>query len=165
LVLYPEFGWYGEKKVWQGMILLLHFFFNVLNIELLTGFQKSAEEARAANIKRYEQLLGLAEKGVARFQPGGAFERRGLAQIETMKRKGVGTELQRLIGGGLFGTEVGAGVERGWEADVGARARTTLEDIMQQRVTEAERYKGGIIERREDVYPNYQMLASLMGKM
>jgi len=132
---------------------------------LIKRWEQSAAEARASNIQRYEQLLGLAEKGIARFQPGGAFETRGLARIEAEKKRGVGTELQRLIGAGLFGTEVGAGVERGWEADVGARARGTLEDIMQQRVTEAERYKGGIIERREDVYPDYGMMAQLIKAM
>jgi len=132
---------------------------------LIKRWEQSATEARASNIQRYEQLLELAEKGIARFQPGGAFETRGLARIEAEKKRGVGTELQRLIGAGLFGTEVGAGVERGWEADVGARARGTLEDIMQQRVTEAERYKGGIIERREDVYPDYGMMAQLIKAM
>lgn len=125
---------------------------------LITQYQEAETKARAENLKRYEQAMALAERGIARFQPGGAFEKAGLAQIETAKVKGVGTETQRLIGAGLYGTTVGAGVERHWEEDIGTKARLTLESILQERLTAAEQFKVGVIERREDPYPNYTAL-------
>jgi len=120
--------------------------------------QTAEDEARAKNIEQYEQLMEIAEKGITRYQPGGAFEKAGLAQIEAAKTTGVGAETQKLISSGLYGTEVGAGVERGWEADIGTRARLTLEDIMQQQLTGAERFKAGIVERPEYTYPDYGVL-------
>jgi len=128
---------------------------------LLAGFRQREEQARAANIKRYAELMELAERGIRRYQPGGAFEQRGLAEIERQKTKGVGRETQQLISSGLFGTTTMGGVGRRWEAEVGAPARGRLEDIMQQRVTEAERAKMGIMERREDIYPDYGLIAQL----
>lgn len=125
---------------------------------LLASYQQAETQARAENLKRYEEVMAIAEKGIARFQPGGAFQKAGLAQIEAAKTKGVGAETQKLIGAGLYGTTVGAGVERAWEEDIGTKARLTLENILQERITEAERYKAGVIERREDPYPNYAAL-------
>lgn len=130
-----------------------------LNIQsLLTQYQEAETQARAENLKKYEQAMALAEKGVARFQPGGAFEKAGLAQIEAAKVKGVGAETQKLVSAGLYGSTMGAGVERAWEEDVGAKARLTLESILQEKLTGAERFKTGVIERREDPYPNYAAL-------
>ena len=128
---------------------------------LLADFRQREEQARAANIKRYAELMKISERAIKRYQPGGAFEQRGLAEIERQKTKGVGQETQQLISSGLFGTTTMGGVGRRWEAEVGAPARGRLEDIMQQRVTEAERAKMGYIERRDDPYPDYGMIAQL----
>ena len=128
---------------------------------LLTEFRQREEQARAANLRRYAELMKISERAIKRYQPGGAFEQRGLAEIERQKTKGVGRETQQLISSGLFGTTTMSGVGRRWEAEVGAPARGRLEDIMQQRVTEAERAKMGYIERREDPYPDYGIIAQL----
>lgn len=132
---------------------------------LLSQFESKEKEARASNIKRYEEAMSIYDKIIARFQPGGAFEQRGLGEIARQKTKGVGQETQQLISSGLYGTTTMAGVGRRWEAEVGAPARMTLEDIQQQRVSGAQQAKAGFIERRQDPYPDYSMLAGLASRM
>lgn len=122
------------------------------------------ESAKQANIQRYEQAMKIYEDIISRTAPGGAFEKAGLAQIETAKTRGVGKEMQQLISGGMYGTTTAAGVGRGWEADVGAPARLRLEDIMEQRRTTAQLGKAGFIERREDVYPDYNALLQMLAR-
>jgi len=129
--------------------------------EVLQQMQKQEEEARLANLKRYEQGLAIYDEIIRRYQPGGPFEARALEQLQTQKTADVGAGAQRLISAGLFGTEAGAGLEAGWERAVGAPARLRLEDIMMQRLSQAQIGKVGFLERREDVYPNLALLASL----
>lgn len=129
---------------------------------LITQYQQAEEKSRAATLKNYEQMMKLADVGIQRWQPGGQFEKSGLELIERGKTKGVGAETQKLIGAGLYGTTVGAGVERRWEEDVGAKARATLEDIMLGRLTQAEQFKTGIMERTEYEPPDYRMLMQAM---
>lgn len=133
--------------------------------KLMSQFSAKEKEARASNLKRYEQAMSIYDKIIARFQPGGAFEQRGLGEIARQKTKGVGQETQQLISSGLYGTTTMGGVGRRWESEVGAPARMTLEDLMQQRVGGAEQAKAGFIERREDPYPDYSMLAGLASRM
>jgi len=128
---------------------------------LLSQFQAKEKEARASNLKRYEQAMSIYDQIIARSQPGGAFEKRALGEIERRKTKGVGQEMQQLISSGLFGTTTAATAGRRWEAEVGEPARMTLEDMMEQRVTGAQQAKAGFIERRQDPYPDYSMLANV----
>ena len=114
--------------------------------------------ARQANIARRGQIEGIYSEMMKRYQPGGAFERRGLGEIERAKTKGVGKETQQMISSGLFGTTTAAQTGRRWEAEVGAPSRLRLEDIMQQRMTGIQQRKAGFLERIEDVYPNYSSL-------
>lgn len=128
--------------------------------------QIGAQQASAqrANLQRYAQMMEIYNRQIARAQPGGAFEKRGLAEIETARTRGVGREMQQMISGGMYGTTTAAGVGRGWEAEVGAPARLRLEDIMEQRLSAAELGKAGAIERREDVYPNYGALLQMLAR-
>ncbi len=130
-------------------------------IRQISGQQASA---RRANIQRYGQMMDIYNKVIARAGPGGAFQKAGLGQIESAKTKGVGQETQSLISGGMFGTTTAAGVGRKWEADVGAPARLRLEDIMEQRLSTAQLGKAGAIERREDVYPDYNALLQMLAR-
>ncbi len=134
----------------------------------LSGMERqiSGQQASAtrANLQRYSQIMDIYNKVISRAGPGGAFQKAGLAQIESAKTKGVGKETQSLISGGMFGTTTAAGVGRKWEADVGAPARLRLEDIMEQRLTTAQLGKAGAIERREDVYPDYSSLLQMLAR-
>lgn len=131
---------------------------------LISQVGAQQQSAKRANLQRYAQAMKIYEGIISRTAPGGAFEKAGLAQIETAKTRGVGREMQQLISGGMFGTTTAAGVERGWEADVGAPARLRLEDIMEQRRTTAQLGKAEFIERREDVYPDYSALLQMLAR-
>jgi len=128
---------------------------------ILSQIQGMSNQARAENLKRYNAMMDIYDEIVARSKPGGAFEKRGLETIARAKVKGVGEETQQLISSGLFGTTTMAGAGRRWDADVGMPARGKLEDIMEERHTSAQLAKAGAMERREDEYPDYGLLASL----
>lgn len=128
--------------------------------------QISAQQAsaRRANEQRYAQIMDIYNKVIERAGPGGAFEKAGLGEIERARTRGVGKETQQMISSGMYGTTTAAGIERGWETDVGAPARLRLEDIMEQRLTSAQLGKAGAIERREDVYPDYSSLLQMLAR-
>jgi len=130
---------------------------------LLEGFEKSYGEAREANLKRYGQAMSIYDEIIARYQPGGAFQKSALGQLEKQKVKDVGREKQDLISSGMFGTTTFAGVGRGWEESVGAPSRLKLEDVMMQRLSQAQVGKVGVMEGREDEYPDYGTIAQLAG--
>ena len=121
----------------------------------------SAKKANIARQKRIESLFDMMSKMVS---PGGAFEKRGLADIAAQKTKGTGKEMQQMISSGMYGTTTAAGVGRKWEADVGAPARLRLEDIMQQRQLGVMGQKAGFLERIEDVYPDYSSLLQMLAR-
>lgn len=127
---------------------------------ITAGFGRAAEGARQANIARQKRIESMYSEMMQRYQPGGAFEKRGLGEIERAKTKGVGQETQQMISSGMYGTTTAAGVGRGWEADVGAPARLRLEDIMQQRLTGVQQQKAGFLERIQEPYPDYSALMS-----
>jgi len=127
------------------------------------GFGRAAERQRQANIVRQKRIESLYGEMMARFQPGGAFEKRGLAEIERQKTRGVGREMQQMISSGMYGTTTAAGAPRRWEAEVGAPARLRLEDIMQQRLTGIQQQKAGFLERIQEPYPDYRLLMSMLG--
>lgn len=120
--------------------------------------------ARQANIQRRKQIESLYGEMLGMVQPGGAFERRGLADIERQKTRGVGRETQRMISGGMYGTTTAAGVGRRWEADVAGPQRLRLEDIMQRRQLGVMGQKAGFLERIEDEYPEYSQLLQLLAR-
>ena len=120
--------------------------------------------ARRANIQRREQIEAMYDKMMGMVGPGGAFEKRGLGEIEAAKTKGTGKEMQQMISSGMYGTTTAAGVGRKWEADVGAPARLRLEDIMQQRQLGVMGKKAGFLERIEDVYPDYSALLQMLAR-
>jgi len=131
---------------------------------LISQIGAQSASAKAANIARQKRIESLYEKMMGMVQPGGAFEKRGLADIERQKTKGVGQEMQQMISSGMYGTTTAAGVGKGWEAEVGAPARLRLEDIMQQRQLGVMGQKAGFLERIEDVYPDYSSLLQILAR-
>lgn len=112
------------------------------------------QSARRANEMRYAQAMSIYDEIIKRYQPGGTFGQAALGQLEKQKVRDVGKETQQMISSGLYGTTTTAGLPGKWEAEVGAPARLRLEDIMMERLSQAQIGKAGFIERREDVYPD-----------
>jgi len=126
--------------------------------------ESQAAEARAANLQRYSQMQGIYDEIVARYQPGGGFMAGAEAGIEQQKTKDVSSEIAQTVSSGLYGTTVPSTAAKRWEMDVGAPQRLKLEDIRTQALSQAQMQKAGAIERREDVYPDYSMIAQLMAQ-
>lgn len=131
---------------------------------ILERLEKQSEEARTSNLLRYEQAMAIYDEIVSRYRPGGEFEKASLAELERQKVREVGKEQQAAVSGGLTGTTTFGGIGRRWEEEVGAPSRLKLEDILMQRLSQAQIGKAGLIESREDVYPDYGMIAQLAGQ-
>lgn len=117
------------------------------------------EAARKANEERYAQAMQIYDKIISQYRPGGAFQTAQLEELERRKGRETGREMQQMISSGMYGTTTAAGIPRRWEAEVGVPARLKLEDIMMQRLSQAQVGKAGFIERREDVYPDVRTMA------
>ena len=129
--------------------------------EIIANFQAKQDAANLANQKRYEEALALYGDIVEQYKPGGAFGSGFEAQLERQKTKTVAGQTQQLVSSGLYGTSVTAGLGQKFEEEVGMPARLKLEDIRMGRYAEAVGQKAGLIERREDVGPDYGMIAQL----
>jgi len=132
--------------------------------DIIAQMETAAEESRLANIRRQEQVSAIFDEIIARYGPGGTFGKGAEAILERQKIGDVGAGAQRWISAGLYGTEVGGGLERAWESEVGAPARLRLEDIKMERLSQAQLGKAGFVERIEDVYPDYGMMAQLISQ-
>lgn len=134
----------------------------------LTDYIKMAEsqaaQARAANLQRYSQIQGIYDEIIARYQPGGGFMAGAEAGLEQQKGRDVASEVAQTISSGLYGTTVPSTAAKRWEMDVGAPQRLKLEDIRTQALSQAQVGKAGVIERREDTYPDYSMIAQLISQ-
>lgn len=118
------------------------------------AIQQEYLSAKQANEQRYAQAMSIYDEIIKRYQPGGTFGKAALGQLEKQKTRDVGRETQQMISSGLYGTTTTAGLPTKWEAEVGAPSRLRLEDIMMERLSQAQVGKAGFIERREDVYPD-----------
>ncbi len=129
--------------------------------DIIANFQAKQDAANLANQKRYEEALSLYGDIVEQYKPGGAFGAGFEAQLGRQKTKTVAGQTQSLVSSGLFGTSVTAGLGQKFEEEIGQPSRLKLEDVRMGRYAEAIEKKAGLIERREDVGPDYGAIASL----
>ena len=129
--------------------------------DIIANFQAKQDAANLANQKRYEEAIELYSGIVEQYKPGGAFGAGFEAQLGRQKTKTVAGQTQSLVSSGLFGTSVTAGLGQKFEEEVGMPARLKLEDIRMGKYAEAVGQKAGLIERRDDVGPDYGMIAQL----
>jgi len=130
---------------------------------LIAKFQADQAAARAANERRYQQGLEIFDRIISRYQPEKSeFLKATEAQLERGRKAAVSQGMQSLVSAGLAGTTEAAGLAKRYEEEVAAPARLQAQDIVQQRLTEAELAKAAFIERREDIGPDYAAIASLV---
>jgi hypothetical protein len=122
-------------------------------------------EARAANEARYAEAKQIYDEIIGMFSPEGDFGKGLLAQLDRAKEKSVAQGSQALVSSGLYGTTQAAGLEKKFEEEVGAPARLQIESERIGKYTGALKDKAGMIERREDEYPDYNMIAQLVRQM
>jgi len=124
--------------------------------QLIAKYEKAETEARAENLKRYEQLMGIASQMESLY--GEEFRESYMGQLERQREKDVAAGMSGLVSAGLGKTTRVAGLSKAWTEQVGEPARLKLEDVLRERKAQALQFKAGIIERREDVYPDYGAL-------
>jgi len=129
--------------------------------DLIAKFQQQQEAAREANERRYQEGLAIYDRIIKQYEPGGAFLQGIEKQLGREKAKTVAQQTQDLISSGLFGTSITAGLGKKFEEEVAAPARLRAQDIAFERLAQAGVGKAGFIERREDVGPDYGLIAQL----
>ena len=128
---------------------------------VLARFEKQQEEARRMNEQRYAEAQQLYNQVISQYEPGGDFGKGYIAQLERTKQRTVAGQQQQLVSSGLFGTSVTAGLGQKFEEEVGQPARLRLEDLRRSRYAQALQAKAGLVERREDIGPDYRTIAQL----
>ena len=119
------------------------------------------QSARKANLSREREIRGYYDEMVGMYAPGGGFGAGYQAQLERTKTKDVARGTQQLISSGLYGTTTAAGLGKSWEEDVGAPARLRLEDLRKQKYSDILGQKASFVERIQDLYPDYGLIAGL----
>jgi hypothetical protein len=129
--------------------------------DIIAQMEQSADEARAANLKRQSQAYAIYDEIIARYGPEGSFGAAAEAQLERQKVRDVASGTQGLVSSGLYGTTNIAGLGKAWEEEVGEPARLRLEDMKMERLSQAQLGKATFTERIEDEYPDYGLAAQL----
>jgi hypothetical protein len=130
--------------------------------ELVGQFQEQAEAARAANEARYAQGLGIHEELVGGFGQGGTLQTAMMGQYQRQKERDLATQKQHMISSGLMNTTIAAGMPAAYEEQVGTPYKMQMADLMAQRRAGAMQGQAGFIERREDIPPSPELMASLV---
>jgi len=131
--------------------------------EYMKKLEGQAEETRVGYEKQEAEVRAIWDEMIKRYQPGGIFQERMEAQLGRRKAVETGQELQHLISAGMYGTSTAGGVGRRWEQEVGAPARLGYEDIMMQRLSQAQIGKAGFVGDIEREYPDVGLIAQLAG--
>lgn len=135
---------------------------NNLLTSLYQKYQKMENEAKKFNLSREKEVRGTYADILGRLAPGGAFEKSELAGIEAQAENLVGKETQNLISSGLFGTTTAASIPTRVATEFTRPARMKLEDLLEQRRTEAKLGLAGFVERIQNPYPDYNALIQAM---
>jgi len=129
--------------------------------DVLKRFQAAQDEARKMNEQRYAEAQQLYGQVISQYEPGGGFGAGYEAQLERTKQKTMAEQQQQLISSGLYGTSITAGLGQKFEEEVGQPARLKLEDLRKSKYAQALQAKAGLVERREDIGPDYSTIAQL----
>ncbi len=131
---------------------------------IMDEYEAAQAKAREATAAREAEIRGLYDEIIGRYGPEGSFGKGYEAQLERQKTREVAAGGQALVSSGLYGTTQLAGLGKKFEEEVGAPARLKLEDIRAERLSQAQIGKAGFVERIEDIYPDYAMMAKLMAQ-
>lgn len=126
---------------------------------LVSKFEQMEKAAREANIKREQEIRDIYSKLIS--QDYGAFRTAGEFDIAQAERQAIGQGIQQMISSGLYGTTTAAAIPMQAKAQ-SQSARLKLEDIIQQRKSEAQLGLAGFIERIEEPYPDLSALYNAM---
>ena len=130
--------------------------------KFINKLEEQAQSARAANLDRYNQAMGIYEKIEAMYAPGGAFETSALGQLDKQRKQDLASAAQAGVTSGLSQTTRQQYASQRWTEEVGAPATVQIQAQAQQMLAQAMGQRAGFIERREDEYPDYATIAQLV---
>lgn len=130
--------------------------------ELVGTFQEEAEAAKAANLARYEQGLGIHGQLVSDFGAGGTMEAAAMQRYGQQKQTDIAAQMQQAVSSGMYGTTRPSTYGTAYEQQVGVPYKLGLAEAMAQRKAEVMRGQAGFIERREDIPPDPALMAGLV---
>lgn len=130
----------------------------------LSSFEKMAEQSRVENLAREQEIRSIFDDIISRYSESGTYKAGMTKEIETRKEADIGKEIQQMISSGIYNTSMPAGLSNKWESEVGTTARLKLEDLLQERVINAQIQKANFINSIENEYPDYSTIASLAGQ-
>lgn len=128
---------------------------------LYKNFTQRETEAKAANLKREQEVRQTYSNLIAQSETGGAAKVAGLADIERGKTQAIGAGTQQMISSGLYGTTTAASVPVQAENQASYQ-RLKLEDILQQRTQGLKLGQAEFVERIQNPYPDYSALIQAM---
>lgn len=133
---------------------------NAIN-DLIKRLDAQSQAARAANLARYDEAMGIYNKIEAMYQPGGAFQTSAYAELDRMKNQDLASAMQNAVDAGLSKTTGAQYASQRWTEQVGAPAIQKIQAQAQQLQAQAMGNRAAFIERREDVGPDYATIAQL----
>ena len=128
----------------------------------LGAFLQAGEKARQRTQARLDQAIGIYDKNIAMYQPGGEFGKGFEAQLGQAKQSSVSGGMAHLAKTGLYNTSIGAGLGTAFEKGVGTPARLQMNDMRIGRLSDAYSAKAGVLERVDDRGPDASLLSNLM---
>lgn len=130
--------------------------------DLIEKMVQGAQQANRANLQRYGEAKNIYQDIIGQYQPGGSFLAGAEKTYQRQKQRDMSAAKQGLVSAGLYNTTVQAGLPKKYEEEVGIPYKLNLQDIRSQRVAEAKGELAGLIERREDIAPDYLAMANLV---
>ncbi len=125
---------------------------------LLTAYNRAHKSATKANKKRYKQALGelqgVRDRAMQEINQTGEFDRQ---RIDRQQQQADASAQSNLVGRGLYNTTVVDAARRGNAADAQFQHMGLSDQLARQRAEYDIGTTGavaGLIERRQDVYPN-----------
>lgn len=140
-------------------------FRNLQGRGLYGSYQTAYDEARQANVGRYEGILG--QYGALHTRAMGLLENLGDQERSDIRQRYAGREatgMQDLVSRGLSGTTLLPNLRMGVERDQSAELRRLGEGLRRERLgydVGLTQSKLGFMERRTDAYPDYGQLMQL----
>jgi len=129
--------------------------------DLIGRLESQSQAARAANLARYDQALGIYGEIEKMYQPGGQFETSAYGQLNKMKEQDLAHSMQTAVDSGMSKTTGTQYASQRWTDEVGAPAIQKIQAQAQGLLAQAMGQRAGFIERREDVGPDYGTIAQL----
>ena len=132
---------------------------------LTSEFQGAQDEAKTANEKRYGEILGVYGDIEKMYGPEGSYGAGAMAQYDREKFKSIENSKQDLVSRGLGGSTLETGLGKQYEEEVGNPFRLQLADMKMRGLDRAMTGKAGVMERREDTYPEMSLYLKLMQQL